>query len=99
MLVLSRGRNKSVVINGDIIVTVLEVRGNQVKLGIDAPGEVPVHRQEVADAIASERSHKASDKRTISKPVSDLGRSSNAIYPSLRARLDFARLRSARIIP
>jgi carbon storage regulator len=65
MLVLSRQKNKSIVINGDITVTILEIRDNQVKIGIDAPGEVPVHRQEVVDAMASERSHKASDKRTI----------------------------------
>lgn len=51
MLVLSRKKNESIVINNDIIVTVVEVRGDKVRLGIVAPKEVPVHRQEVFDAI------------------------------------------------
>jgi carbon storage regulator len=51
MLVLSRKKNESIVINNDVIVTVVEIRGDKVRLGIVAPKEVPVHRQEVYDAI------------------------------------------------
>ncbi len=51
MLVLSRKKNESIVINNDITVTVVEIRGDKVRLGIVAPKEVPVHRQEVFDAI------------------------------------------------
>lgn len=51
MLVLSRKKNESIVINSDITVTVVEIRGDKVRLGIVAPKEVPVHRQEVYDAI------------------------------------------------
>src|SRR5438034_2146301 len=51
MLVLSRKKNQSIVINHDITVTVVEIRGDKVRLGIVAPKEVPVHRQEVYDAI------------------------------------------------
>jgi carbon storage regulator len=51
MLVLSRKKNESIVINNDIIVTVVEIRGDKVRLGIVAPKEVPVHRQEVWEAI------------------------------------------------
>lgn len=51
MLVLSRKKNESIVINNDITVTVVEIRGDKVRLGIVAPREVPVHRQEVYDAI------------------------------------------------
>jgi carbon storage regulator len=51
MLVLSRKRNESIVINNDITVVVVDVRGDKVRLGIDAPPEVPVHRREVYDAI------------------------------------------------
>jgi carbon storage regulator len=51
MLVLSRKKNESIVINNDVIVTVVEIRGDKVRLGIVAPKEVPVHRQEVFDAI------------------------------------------------
>jgi carbon storage regulator len=51
MLVLSRKLNESIIINDNIVVTVVEVRGDKVRLGIEAPREVPVHRQEVHDAI------------------------------------------------
>jgi carbon storage regulator len=51
MLVLSRKKNESIVINNDVVVTVVVIRGDKVPLGIVAPKEVPVHRQEVFDAI------------------------------------------------
>ncbi|QVL32257.1 carbon storage regulator CsrA [Telmatocola sphagniphila] len=51
MLVLSRKKNESIVINNEITVTVIEIRGDKVRLGIVAPKDVPVHRQEVMDAI------------------------------------------------
>jgi carbon storage regulator len=56
MLVLSRKKNESIVINNDIILTVVEIRGDKVRLGIVAPKEVPVHRQEVYDAIHGSKS-------------------------------------------
>lgn len=51
MLVLSRKLNETIVINENIIVTVVEILGDKVRLGIEAPKEVPVHRREVYDAI------------------------------------------------
>lgn len=51
MLVLTRHANQSIVIGHDIVVTVLQVRGDQVRLGIAAPGDVQVHRQEVFLAL------------------------------------------------
>jgi carbon storage regulator len=51
MLVLSRKKNESIVIGDDVVVTVVEVRGDKVKLGIEAPKEVTVHREEVYNAI------------------------------------------------
>ncbi|MCX7664830.1 MAG: carbon storage regulator CsrA [Gemmataceae bacterium] len=51
MLVLSRKKNESIVINNDIVITVVEVRGDKVRLGIVAPREVSVHRSEVYEAI------------------------------------------------
>ena len=51
MLVVSRKKNESIVINDDITIVVVEVRGDKVRLGIEAPKEVPVHRKEVFDAI------------------------------------------------
>lgn len=59
MLVLSRKKNESIVINNDITIVVVEIRGDKVRLGIDAPKEIPVHRREVFDAIkAGERQQK-----------------------------------------
>jgi carbon storage regulator len=55
MLVLSRKKNESIVINDEIVVTVVEIRGDKVRLGIQAPKEVPVHRMEVFDAIRGEQ--------------------------------------------
>jgi carbon storage regulator len=51
MLVLSRKRNEQIVIGSDIVVTIVEVRGDKVRLGIEAPPDVSVHRQEVYEAI------------------------------------------------
>ena len=51
MLVLSRKKNESIVINDDIAIVVVEIRGDKARLGIEAPKEVPVHRREVYDAI------------------------------------------------
>ena len=51
MLVLSRKKNESIVINNEITVVVVEIRGDKVRLGIEAPKEVPVHRREVYEAI------------------------------------------------
>ena len=52
MLVLSRKKDESIVINNDIKIVVVEIRGDKVRMGVEAPKEVPVHRQEVFDAIA-----------------------------------------------
>lgn len=54
MLILSRKLNEKVVIGDGIVVSILEIRGDQVKLGIDAPKAVKVYRQEVYDAIQAE---------------------------------------------
>jgi carbon storage regulator CsrA len=51
MLVLSRKKNESIVVNHDIVITVIEVRGDKVRLGIVAPRDASVHRQEVYELI------------------------------------------------
>ena len=53
MLVLSRKCNESIVIGDDVFITVIEVRGDKVRLGIEAPKSVTVHRQEIYDKIKS----------------------------------------------
>lgn len=52
MLVLSRKKGESVVIDDVIIVTVLDIRGDKIRLGIEAPKALPIHRNEVYQAIA-----------------------------------------------
>jgi carbon storage regulator len=54
MLVLTRKKNESIVIRDDIVIMVIEIRGDKVRLGFDAPKDVPVHRQEVYEAIKRE---------------------------------------------
>lgn len=51
MLVLSRHRDESIQIGDDIIVTIVDIRGDKVRIGIQAPSDVPVHRREVYEAI------------------------------------------------
>ena len=68
MLVLSRKKNESIVINNEITVVVVEIRGDKVRLGIEAPKEVPVHRREVFEAI---RRGKQEDDETSSSQTSD----------------------------
>ena len=55
MLVLSRQRDESIIIGDNIVLTVVDIRGDKVRLGIEAPKEVPVHRQEVYEAIQQEQ--------------------------------------------
>jgi len=54
MLVLSRQRDESIIIGENIVVTIVDIRGDKVRLGIEAPTEVPVHRREVFEAIQRE---------------------------------------------
>ena len=51
MLVLSRKKNESIIISDNIVVTVIDIRGDRVRLGFDAPKEVRIHRREIYDAI------------------------------------------------
>ncbi len=54
MLVLSRHRDESIMIGDDVVVTIVDIRGDKVRLGIEAPQSIPVHRQEVYEAIQRE---------------------------------------------
>ena len=72
MLVLSRKKNESIVINNDITIVVVEIRGDKVRLGVEAPKEVPVHRREVYDAI------KRNAAVNSSPPTTDAGNSAAA---------------------
>lgn len=63
MLVLTRKTNESIIIGDQIVVTVVEVRGDQVKIGISAPAQVPIHRREVWEEI------KKGNVRATAKPT------------------------------
>ena len=62
MLVLSRKHDEKIHIGDNIVITVVEIRGDKVRLGIDAPKEISVHRQEVYDAIARSRDQSQATK-------------------------------------
>ena len=59
MLVLSRQRDETIMIGDDIELTVVDIRGDKVRIGIEAPSSVPVHRKEVYDAIKQENEQAA----------------------------------------
>ena len=61
MLVLSRKKDEKIIIGDKITVMVIEIRGDKVRLGIDAPRDVTVHREEVYEAIKREQSQSGSE--------------------------------------
>ena len=67
MLVLSRKKNESIVINDDVKIVVVEIRGDKVRLGIEAPKEVPVHRNEVYEAIRQSSDEQANNDGVAQK--------------------------------
>jgi carbon storage regulator len=67
MLILSRKTNEKIMIGDDISVSIIEIRGDQVRIGVDAPKSVKVFRQEVFDAIKAE--NKAAARSTPVLPV------------------------------
>jgi carbon storage regulator len=75
MLVLSRQRDESIIIGDNIVVTIVDVRGDKVRLGIEAPREVSVHRREIYEAIKRENQQAAQirveDARQVGKSPPD----------------------------
>lgn len=65
MLILSRKLNEKIVIGDGVVVSIVEIRGDQIKLGIEAPKTVKVYRQEVYDAIQSENRLAANSSMTL----------------------------------
>ena len=65
MLVLSRQRDESIIIGDNIVITIVDIRGDKVRLGIEAPTEIPVHRQEVYEAIQRENAKADAEGRVM----------------------------------
>ena len=76
MLVLTRKKNESIVINDVIKVTVVEIRGDKVRLGIEAPREIDVHRQEVYEQIHGKPQDERHEATALPLPPSESGASS-----------------------
>lgn len=74
MLVLSRQRDESIKIGDDIEITVVDIRGEKVRLGISAPPHVPVHRKEVYEAIKREKQAQATENGGGDAKVESLAR-------------------------
>jgi carbon storage regulator len=69
MLVLSRQKDESIIIGDNVEVTIVDIRGDKVRLGITAPKEIPVHRREVYEAIQREKEGHKPDEPTNSPPA------------------------------
>ena len=69
MLVLSRQRDESIMIGDDVEVTIVDVRGDKVRLGITAPKSIPVHRREIYDAIQREKAEAKNADEQQQKPT------------------------------
>ncbi|NLH18247.1 MAG: carbon storage regulator CsrA [Phycisphaerae bacterium] len=68
MLVLSRQKDESIIIGDDVEITIVDVRGDKVRLGINAPKSITVHRKEVYEAIQREKAEKAKSGATENPP-------------------------------
>lgn len=75
MLILTRKLNESLVIGDDVVITVLGVKGNQVRIGVKAPRDVAVHREEIHSRIANNGANSTNGARAGASPQSqvDLG--------------------------
>ncbi|MCO6456125.1 MAG: carbon storage regulator CsrA [Pirellulaceae bacterium] len=72
MLVLSRKLGEQIMLGDEVVITIVEIRGDKVRLGIDAPANVPVHRREVYEAIV--RSRESSPAPVVEFPAGDRSR-------------------------
>jgi len=83
MLVLSRTRDETIMIGDNIEITIVDIRGDKVRLGINAPTEIPVHRKEVYDAIQRENREAA---RVTPEDVSTVAENKDATQDRRKTR-------------
>ncbi|WP_342434566.1 carbon storage regulator CsrA [Paenibacillus sp. FSL H7-0442] len=79
MLVLSRKKGESVVIQNNIVLTVLSVEGDNIKIGISAPKDIDIYRKEIFDAIQDNNQSAAMDLKTLQTAILEMGKDSNRI--------------------
>src|ERR1043165_9416422 len=89
MLVLSRQRDECIMIGDNIVVTIVDIRGDKVRLGINAPTEIPVHRQEVYEAIQRENLRSARLDPKEAQPSAAARRISRRRDPTAGPRAEF----------
>ncbi|NQU25974.1 MAG: carbon storage regulator CsrA [Candidatus Nealsonbacteria bacterium] len=75
MLVLSRQRDESIIIGDNVVVSIVDIRGDKVRLGIKAPQEIPVHRQEVFEAIKREKGQAEQSQTQAAEQPAEAGTS------------------------
>jgi carbon storage regulator len=73
MLILTRRVGEAVVIDEEVTVTVLGVKGNQVRIGVNAPKSVSVHREEIFERIKNERAQSGGNKFTVDSDLAAVG--------------------------
>jgi carbon storage regulator len=71
MLILTRRVGETVMIGNEVTVTVLGVKGNQVRIGVNAPKDVAVHREEIYERIKREEDHESRQGSSVAKIVDD----------------------------
>ncbi len=69
MLVLSRQKDESIIIGDNVEITIVDIRGDKVRLGITAPKDIPVHRREVYEAIQREKAGQKPDEPQNTPPA------------------------------
>ncbi len=84
MLVLSRQKDESIMIGDEVEITIVDVRGDKVRLGITAPKSIPVHRREIYDAIQREKAQQADEH----VPTGGNDEHSEAATESVRTKTD-----------
>lgn len=94
MLVLSRQRDETIMIGDDIEITVVDIRGDKVRLGISAPTKVAVHRKEVYEAIKLENQRAAQITGTDLSPLRDAGPLTKGVRTRIPGLTASAKLRS-----
>ncbi len=93
MLVLSRQRDETIMIGDDIEITVVDIRGDKVRLGISAPTKVAVHRKEVYEAIKLENQRASQIAGTDLSAIRDPGSATKSVRPRIPGLTTTAKLR------